>query len=259
MIFSRDNPDIVTYFEPAVLTPRNEKEAGEDLLLIANFLEGKGNIVQNVVYPDPSKIEQTLVIIKPDNWTHYSSRPGAVIDMFSRTGLRIIGIKIHRFTLAQVMDFYGPVEHLLIKKLAPGYGERAKELLEGEFGFSLSEESSKILAETFGIFCAKNEFAQLVEFMSGQRSCNNSHEELDKTRDVKCMILVYEGENAIKKIRDVLGPTDPLKAPEGTVRREFGAHASDSEESCEREKKIVRIDENPLIPIIEDYLAGQKR
>jgi nucleoside diphosphate kinase len=76
------------------------------------------------------------------------------------------------------------------------------------------------------------------------------------------MILVYEGENAIKKIRDVLGPTDPLKAPGGTVRREFGsnvmvntAHASDSTESYEREKEIVKIEENSLIPIIAEYLG----
>jgi nucleoside diphosphate kinase len=75
------------------------------------------------------------------------------------------------------------------------------------------------------------------------------------------MILIYEGENAIKKIRDVLGPTDPLKAPEGTVRREFGssvmvntAHASDSVESYNREKDIVKTDENSLGSIIKEYL-----
>ena len=76
------------------------------------------------------------------------------------------------------------------------------------------------------------------------------------------MILVYEGENAIKKIREVLGPTDPLKAPEGTVRREFGsnvmvntAHASDSKESYEREKDIVGLEDNPLVSIIDEYLS----
>ena len=29
----------------------------------------------------------------------------------------------------------------------------------------------------------------------------------------KCIALVYEGVEAIRKIRDVLGPTDPSKAP----------------------------------------------
>jgi nucleoside diphosphate kinase len=77
------------------------------------------------------------------------------------------------------------------------------------------------------------------------------------------MIVIYEGENAVSKIRDVLGPTDPLKAPDGTVRREFGsnvmvntAHASDSVESYEREKAIVKIEENSLVSIIREHLGG---
>ena len=48
-------------------------------------------------------------------------------------------------------------------------------------------------------------------------------------------VKVHEGVEAVRKIRDVLGPTDPSKAPPGSIRREFGqtimvnaAHASDS-------------------------------
>ena len=85
--------------------------------------------------------------------------------------------------------------------------------------------------------------------------------ELNAPGLVKCMALVYEGKDAVRKIREVLGPTDPTKAPEGTVRREFGtdvmvnsAHASDSKESYERESKVIRIDENDLGSIIEDSL-----
>ena len=262
MIFAHNDPDKVTYFEPAVLTPRHQDEANEDLLSIAKFLEGKGNIVQNMPYPDPSKIERTLVIIKPDNWTFHSSRPGTIIDMFSRTGLRIVGIKVHRFSLAQAMEFYGPVEAVLKERLAPGFGQRAKELLEREFALTIGGEPAKILTETFGVACAQDQFAQIIEFMCGRKPGNYSREELDKPGDVKCMILIYEGENAVNKIRDVLGPTDPLKAPDGTVRREFGsnvmvntAHASDSVESYEREKAIVRVDENPLAAIIREHLG----
>ena len=82
LIFSHTDPGKVTYFEPAVLTPRNQSEANEELMQIATFLEGKENIIQNVSYPNPEKIEQTLVIIKPDNWSFNSSRPGTIIDMF---------------------------------------------------------------------------------------------------------------------------------------------------------------------------------
>jgi nucleoside diphosphate kinase len=260
LIYSKDNPDKVSYFEPAVLTPRRQAEADDDLRYMARFLEGKENIIQNITWPDPSKIEQTLVIIKPDNWKHNSSRPGTIIDMFSRTGLRIIGIKVHRFSLAEALDFYGPVEAVLKEKLAPSFGQRARNLLENEFNFKLSDESARILTGSFGIECARDQFAQIVEFMSGKRPGSCSGEEAKKPGDVMCMILIYEGENAVKKIRDVLGPTDPLKAPEGTVRREFGsnvmvntAHASDSVESYEREKAIVRINENSLGAIIREY------
>jgi nucleoside diphosphate kinase len=264
LIFSKDTPDEVSYFEPAVLTPRHQDEANQDLLQMARFLEGKSNIVQNVTYPDPSKIEQTLVIIKPDNWTHNSSRPGTIIDMFSRTGLRIISLKVHCFSLAEALDFYGPVEAVLKEKLAPTFGKRARALLEKEFAFSLSEESAQLLTGNFGIECAKDQFAQIVEFMSGKRPGNCPPGELHKPGDVKCMIIIYEGENAVQKIRDVLGPTDPLKAPEGTVRREFGsnvmvntAHASDSAASYNRERVIVRTGENSLVSIINDHL-GQR-
>ena len=263
LIYCSDNPGVVRYFEPAVITPRNQEDANADLRLFSSFLDGKENLVQNVTYPDPSKIERTLVIIKPDNWKHNSSRPGAIIDMFSRTGLRIIGIKAHRFSLAQAMDFYGPVEPILIKKLSPKFADKAKELLETKFEFKLSEELNKTLLEGFGVECARDQFYQIVEFMSGKRPCGQSKEEMDKPGEVKCMILVYEGEDAVKKIRDVLGPTDPTQAPDGTVRREFGssimvntAHASDSSESYERERDVVQINKNPLAAIVKEYLGS---
>jgi len=261
LIFSADNPDEVRYFEPAVLTPRKQEEADLDLKMFADYLENKENLVQNIVYPDPSMIERTLVIIKPDNWKHNSSRPGAIVDMFSRTGLRIIGIKIHRFSVAQALDFYEPVESVLKERLAPSFGNKALELLEREFHFKISSELAEVLGASFGAECARDQFHQIVEFMSGKRPNKYSKKD-DERGDVKCMILVYEGVNAVKKIRDVLGPTDPLKAPDGTVRREFGsnimvntAHASDSADSYKREQKIVKINHNPLSTIIREYIG----
>ena len=262
LVFSIENPEIASYFEPAVLTPRNQQEADEDLLFMMNHLEGKGNIVQNMIYPDPSKIERTLAIIKPDNWDFNSSRPGAIIDMFSRTGLRIVGIKVFRFSLSQAMEFYCPVEAVLKEKLAPEFGRKAKETLEKEFKISLNGKLEKMLTETIGIDYAVNQFEKILSFMCGKRRDSCPPEDFNKSGDVRCMILVYEGENAVKKIRDVLGPTDPLSAPNGTVRREFGsdvmkntAHASDSVESFNREKDIVKIDENILCSIIRDELT----
>jgi nucleoside diphosphate kinase len=262
LIYARSDPAKVKYFEPAVLTPRTQEAADTNLAHFAKYLPNYENIIENMIYPDPSKIEKTLVILKPDNWKYASSRPGTIIDMFSRTGLRIVGIKVHRFSLAQAMDFYGPVEGALKNKLAPIFGEKAKDIIEQELHITLNEATTKALTESVGVAYALDQFHQIIEFMSGNKPNNVPVEEINQPGSVKCMILVYEGENAVDKIRDVLGPTDPLKAPGGTVRREFGssvmvntAHASDSKESFDRERKIVEIDKNSLGDIVNSYLS----
>jgi nucleoside diphosphate kinase len=258
LIVDPKEPEKFVYFEPAVLTPRTQEEADINLKIFLPHLKSAGNIIEGFSYPAGAKVERTLVIIKPDNWTYSSSRPGTIIDMFSRTGLRIIGIKVHNFSLAEALDFYGPVEDALKSKLAPVFGKKARSLLEHEFGIPLTEETEKALSDSFGVEYARDQFEQIVEFMSGHRPGKT------ESRQVKCMILIYEGDGAIGKIRDVLGPTDPLKAPGGTIRREFGsnvmvntAHASDAAESFEREKKIVGINENTTAAIIAEYL-GQR-
>lgn len=62
--------------------------------------------------------------------------------------------------------------------------------------------------------------------------------------------LVYQGENAIEKIREVCGPTNPEEAHPTTIRGRYGrihsktgiyenvVHASDSPESAEKEIKL---------------------
>ncbi|GAA0590451.1 nucleoside-diphosphate kinase [Streptomyces crystallinus] len=59
------------------------------------------------------------------------------------------------------------------------------------------------------------------------------------------VVLVVEGERVIEGVRQLAGPTDPIAAAPGSIRGDFGTivrenliHASDSEESAERELKI---------------------
>ena len=54
--------------------------------------------------------------------------------------------------------------------------------------------------------------------------------------------MVLEGENAIKRVREIMGATDPKEAEEGTIRKLFGlnkekntVHGSDSPESAYKE------------------------
>ena len=63
--------------------------------------------------------EKTLVLIKPDNFKFPNLRPGGVIEVFSRTGLYIVGFKVHRMSVAQAKEFYGPVLPVLEEKLGP--------------------------------------------------------------------------------------------------------------------------------------------
>ena len=56
---------------------------------------------------------------------------------------------------------------------------------------------------------------------------------------------VFEGENAVERIRKALGATDPAKAESGTIRCDFGldieqntVHGSDSAQTAENEIRL---------------------
>lgn len=56
------------------------------------------------------------------------------------------------------------------------------------------------------------------------------------------IIMILEGENAIKKNRDLMGDTNPQKAAKGTIRSDFATsidanavHGSDSKDNAELE------------------------
>jgi nucleoside-diphosphate kinase len=57
-----------------------------------------------------------------------------------------------------------------------------------------------------------------------------------------CVLMALEGENAIARWRELMGPTDSTKAPAGTVRGKFGtdieknaAHGSDAPDTAKFE------------------------
>lgn len=85
------------------------------------------------------------------------------------------------------------------------------------------------LREAEGFYAVHRErpfFAGLTEFMSSD----------------PCVVMVLEKESAVKAWRDLMGATDPAKADEGTIRKEFGGsvgenatHGSDSDENAASE------------------------
>lgn len=254
-----DDDGSVRYFEPAVLAAPNAEEAEKKLKLWAKYSDKDGGILENVnSYPAGQQPERTLVLIKPDNFKFPTGRPGNVIDFFSRTGLFIVGAKVLRMSTAQAMEFYGPVREFLRNKLKDGVSAKAKDILEKEFGFKLSDENQKALGEILGPVQGDSQFDNIVRFMSGRAPGEIPESEWTKPGTEKCIALVYEGVGAVNKIRDVLGPTDPSKAPPGSIRREFGstimvnaAHASDSPDNAKREFGIVKPGENHFKQVIE--------
>lgn len=253
--------DTVRYFEPAVLAAPTKEEAEVKLKLWAHYSATDGGVLENVINYRPGETPQrTLVLIKPDNFRFATGRPGNVIDFFSRTGLYIIAIKVHRMSVADAVEFYGPVREVLRTKLKDIVGGRAKAALEKEFGFTISADNQKELGDLLGASFGDNQFENIVRFMSGRAPSECPQEEQGKPGSEKCIALAYEGVNAVAKIRDVLGPTDPSKAPPGSIRREFGssvmvnaAHASDSPENAQREMGIVKLGENAFRREIETF------
>lgn len=89
------------------------------------------------------------------------------------------------------------------------------------------------LAQHYAEHVGKPFYEPLVEFMSSGPS----------------VVMVVEGERVIEGVRTLAGPTDPIAAPPGSIRGDFGTvvrenliHASDSQESAERELKIFFAD-----------------
>ena len=253
----------VTYFEPGVLAPPDAASAASDLKLWAAYSDKDGGLLDEAVkFPAGANVEKTLVLIKPDNFRFPNARPGGVIDLFSRTGLYIIACKVHRMSVAQAEEFYGPVLEVLQDKLRGRSGETARALLEKEFSLTLGDDVQTKLGDLLGPINGRDNWEQIVKFMAGMRPSDCPADRRNEPGSEKCIALCYQGVDAVRKIREVLGPTDPSKAPPGTIRREFGqtimvnaAHASDSAENAQREMGIVQIKENNLKPLIESWFG----
>src|SRR6266513_1319988 len=164
-----DDSGNVLYFEPGVVTEFEPGAVERDLKLWAEFSGSDGGIVDYAVpFPRGAKIEKTLVLIKPDNFKFPNVRPGGVIEVFSRTGLYIVGFKVHQMSVAQAEEFYGPVLPVLQEKLGTAKGREAWE--------------------------------DIVQFMAGARPSDTLPEKRETPGTEKCIALVYQGEDAKREM-----------------------------------------------------------
>lgn len=254
----------VKYFEPAVLVAPNALDAAVKLKLWARYSDSDGGVLENVIpHPPEQQTQRTLVLIKPENFRFPTGRPGNMIDFFSRTGLFIVAIKVHRMSVAQAMEFYAPVLEVLKTKLADSVAARAKPHLEREFGFTLPPDLESKLGQLLCPNYGEHHFGNIIRFMAGRSPAECPVEQRTQPGSEKCIAIVYEGVESVRKIREVLGPTDPSKAPPGSIRREFGqsmmvnaAHASDSSDNAQREMGIIKIGENNFRQVVEEFYGA---
>ncbi len=95
-------------------------------------------------------------------------------------------------------------------------------------GIKMMELSAELLTEHYAHVSDKPFFPEIVAFMQA----------------TPVVALALEGDNAVARVRDLLGPTDSTKAEKGTIRGDFGVdmmtnvcHASDSVENAQIELK----------------------
>lgn len=250
------------YFEPAVFIATSAARAAMTLKLWAHYSESDGGLVETGTdVQSDDNIQKTLVLLKPDNFRAASLRVGNIIDLFSRSGLKIIGIRILRMTVEQANNFYGPVRSTLRKRSRAEVLSNLEKTITDVYGITLSEPLLEQFAGEIGDLVGDKRFDQLLHYITGagaERSAPNT-----AVAGENCLALVYKGFSAIEKIRHLLGSTDPRQADPGSVRYEFGsdvmanaAHASDSQESAERELKIIDMQGDTLQPWVKQYYGS---
>jgi len=238
----------VVYFEPAVLCAPDEESVKRHLRVFKRFALTDGGVVTHSLAAAMKEKngQTTLVMVKPDNFRRKSTRPGNIIDMFSKTGLFIVGARLMRFSVAQAEEFYKPLKRTFEVKLEGRVRKQLEHLFDEHLPYPVYEDDLSAIARRLRKNNAVYQFNRIIEYITGLRPELLSREEYAKPGHERCLCLLYYGVNAVSKIRDTLGATDPQAAEGGTVRSEFGrdvlkngVHASDSVKNAMRERKVV--------------------
>ena len=100
--------------------------------------------------------------------------------------------------------------------------------------------SEKLAREHYASLSGKPFFENLIKYIRG---------EFHGLTDHRVMAMVYRGDNAIKRVREIAGATNPEQAAAGTIRGSFGRvttagqfenviHASSDPNDAARECKL---------------------
>ena len=242
----------VVDFQPALVGSHSDDGNIRYLRVFSKYAFSDGGIL-NIEDGKNEGFSNAMVMIKPDSLAHPSARPGHIMDLFSSTGLTLIGSSVFSMSVAQAREFYGFLEGVFQQKFQKDVERMVKARLEGAFDFKVPDEVYTVTTALLMRRHAQQQVSQIIHFMTGiPPPPGGTHQHLpaqDQLRrgPARCMALLYRGKDAIATVRSKLGSTDPNKALPGTVRFDYGddvmrngAHASDSPEALEREMKIIR-------------------
>jgi nucleoside-diphosphate kinase len=152
-------------------------------------------------------MEKTLVLLKPDAVAR--GLVGDIINRFEKAGLKLVATKM-----------VTPNEGLAHKH----YPTHRREWVEGMGHKSLDsyKEVGQDPKETFGTDDPHGVGLQLQKWL------------VDFLVSGPVVALVLEGDDAVKKVRDIAGHTIPVKAEKGTIR---GDYSDDSALKANAEKR----------------------
>jgi len=130
----------------------------------------------------------------------------------------------------------------MVKRLAGNIISDLYNLNLKMIGLKLVNVKKELAEQHYGEHKGKDFYEGLIDYISGELHDNEN-----------VIAIVYQGENAIQKIRDAVGKTHPDEAEPTTIRGRYGRihtkrkikdwhetvlHASDSPESAKREIKL---------------------
>tara|TARA_B100000242_G_C42928812_1_gene430771 strand:- start:53 stop:451 length:399 start_codon:yes stop_codon:yes gene_type:complete len=114
------------------------------------------------------------------------------------------------------------IENRCVGKIIDIFETQEFDIIQTEM-MSLSDE---LLNEHYSHLTDKPFFPEIQEFM----------------QSLPVIVMTLHGDDAVARVRDIVGVTDPTEADEGTIRKQFGTdvmrnvvHASDSVKNAETE------------------------
>ncbi len=117
-------------FEPAVLTAVSSRMTEGHLRLFRRHAYEDGGFVLGALEGiDTSRIETSMVILKPESFRRRNPLPGNLIDFFARTGMFFTGAKVMHLGVEQAREFYARKLPQFREQLKGMVAEKAREIL----------------------------------------------------------------------------------------------------------------------------------